>query len=578
MKQLYCNQKAQERQVGAFCKALTPYRQSLSKDDWDKVRPPKIFAATLGLEYWKDPERFLSQRLTHSPYSERHWEQAFAIRIARKWDEHLLDLEKTEIKQLVADLVAARQEENQPLDHDDLDFDGIVYGRGGLLFLPQPYQNKLEACLTAKTPRGIQERTNQLKLAWEEQPAPTTAHGQRAVAKGIEPENPAREYQNAVLLFAQQCIEHIGRKPARASQLWTIEFAYDTYDAACKRSLLICNRAKPNPILFLDFFAKELGYSDFEAYQASQDDPLTCNYDSRADWELDCYALKMRQMMRKGYLWRYLLKTNLPPGLANAIYEAVCPLLESAFYEAGNGRQPKGSDWIHDWKRAFSTPFHMDLLRSIDRIKEFCAGGRDLTAAENALLRKICLDIPTEHQAEFLQELMALCKKWNAGTKYQADRSRKYLEHFSKAEGGEWTLLLVQHLLSNAPSTAAYERANSLLGKIHKEAESGSKPFTDVNLALAFARLASERLSSSKKQQRRAEALKAALQILEKPSLLSVEEIKQKYFTGSDDAANKAAFTKFSNGLPIAQKTALQLGFLDKESIPRSLQLQRGAE
>jgi len=41
---------------------------------------------------------------------------------------------------------------------------------------------------------------------------------------------------------------------------------------------------------------------------------------------------------------------------------------------------------------------------------------------------------------------------------------------------------------------------------------------------------------------------------------------------------DQAAFIELSNDLDIAKKTALQLGFLDKKSIPRRFQVQRGAE
>ena len=158
-----------------------------------------------------------------------------------------------------------------------------------------------------------------------------------------------------------------------------------------------------------------------------------------------------------------------------------------------------------------------------------------------------------------------------------------YRTLMNEFEGGkpEWAFWLAQFLLDyprKGKEEIDWGRARDFLLKIINDATSWTAHFAIADCARQYACLASERLSSSEKHQHRAEALKAALQILEKPSLLSLAEIKLKYFTGSDDAANKAAFTKFSNGLPIAQKTALQLGFLDKKSIPRSLQLQRGAE
>ena len=577
MKHFYRNLSIAKYQADPLRAASNACLQMLPKGYAAKLSPLSLYAATLGFENWEDIQKFSTQQLEHAPHSLTHWGQEFSVRLERKWQEYLADLRITEVAQLVSDLATARQRESCPLDLDDTDFDGIVYSNDNLLFLPQPYANKLEECLRTKTPIHLQQLTGSSHLTCQAQDDLLETSGKRATAKGVAPNNPALAYQGQVLQFARQCIQCIGLKPARASKLWTVEFAYDAYDAACKRSLLICNRAKPNPILFLDFFAKELGHSDFEAYQASQCDPLTCNYDSRADHELTDAALRMRKKMREGYLYRYLSKLGLPIDVVTEAYAEILPALEQNMYGIALNAQPPESHW-ESVKSRFQVPINPRTHRLLDRINEFCAGGNDLTDEEEVALREFCFKFPDGYRDAFLYSLKPLCKKWQTGTKCQADRARRYLEHFSKTEGGEWTLLLVQHLLSNAPSTAAYERANSLLGKIHKEAESGSKPFTDVNLALEFARLASERLSSSKKQQRRAEALKAALQILEKPSLLSVEEIKQKYFTGPDGVVDQAAFIELSNDLDIAKKTALQLGFLDKESILRSLHLQRGAE
>ena len=575
MKHVYRNPNIAKRQVGILNARIEPLNLVFGRYSV-KLRPQNLYAATLGFEDWGSLVLFSEKPPVDATFSSIHWEKNFSIRLERKWSEELSALAVTEAMQLIRD-VAANRKDNSSSNHDDADFDGLVYESSTNELTAPSYQKKLRACLSTNTPPDIQEWTNELLFAVPGQAGPFLVRGERATCNYVAPYNPALEYQKKVLEFAKLCITFIGLKDARASKLWTLEFAYDVYDAAVKRNLLMCNLGEPNPILFLDFFAHELGYENFEGYQSSQNDPLTCNYDQRADFELAEEALRMRIKMREGYLYRYLSKLGLPTDVVQTAFTTIRTALQSDIYSVATNKPPEEIDSLDRCRHALAA-FDVDAERSLNRIQEFLAGGPDLDDHEEIILQKLCSKFPRFYREPLLRDLKPLCKKWGEGSVLQIERARRFLEHLAQNEEIEWTFIFVKHLLAHEPNGEVLARTDTLLKKILKVTQAGKERFTDKDLALEFVRLASERLNKQKASPDQADSLKATIPILECNDLLTVAEIKLFYFMGCDSLTDKAAFDCFFKELPSPQKSALSLGFLPKEYIPASLEIKRGAK
>lgn len=575
MKHLYRNPSIAKRQVGILNARIEPLNLVFGRYSV-KLRPQNLYAATLGFEDWGSLVLFSEKPPVDDTYSSIHWEKNFSIRLERKWSEELSAVAVTEVMQLITD-VAANRKDNSSSNHDDADFDGLVYESSTNELTAGSYQKKLEACLSTNTPPDIQLWTKELLLAHPGEAGPSPLRAERAIWNHVAPYNPAREYQKKVLEFAKLCITFIGLKDARASKLWTLEFAYDAYDAAVKRNLLMCNLGEPNPILFLDFFAHELGYENFEGYQSSQNDPLTCNYDQRADFELAEEALRMRIKMREGYLYRYLSKLGLPTDVMQTAFTTIRTALQSDIYSVATNKPRKEIDSLERGRHALAA-FDVDAERLLNRIQEYLAGGQDLDDHEEIILRKLCSRFPRFYREPLLRDLKPLCKKWGDGSVMQIDRARRFLEHLAQNEEIEWTLIFVKHILAHESKSEVSERADTLLKKILKVTQAGKKRFTDKDVALEFVRLASERLDKQKASPDQADSLKATILILECHDLLTVEEIQLRNFTCCDGTIDQAAFDCFFNELPSSHKSALSLGFLPKECIPASLEIKRVAK
>lgn len=558
MKLVYKSLSISHRQVGVVKKTLQNLKAESPEVFADiKFKVTDVYAVITGFENWEDFLNFDKISLSPAPCSEFSWTNfEFTRNLSMRWEEECAAYQADNVRDLVAKVASEHDALRFP-PYDEFRFDGIVSNH--LSSFSQIVQTYF-GLMGPRSNEDVQDENG------------------RAIARSEPPE--ARLAED-VIAYANRCINTIGRKEARSSRIWTPEFACAMFAAA--RELEEAAPGKfhtPNPIQFLHLFAQFFGYQDFDAYQANQSDPKTCNYDSRPDSDLPLDAQKLRKLMRLGCLTRYFLKLNLEASSAEKVAMRILESLPEDFCSISVCKVTVPSaDLMGLVKQEMLNPTVVGEI--IQRLQSSNDGGEELSFEDLKKVQTHYALCMSEECEKFSIEIKRLCMRWGAaGLDKHTMAYRTLMKEF---EGGkpEWAFWLAQFLLDyprKGKEEIDWGRARDFLLKIINDATSWTAHFTIADCARQYACLASERLSSSEKHQHRAEALKAALQILEKPSLLSVEEIKQKYFTGPDGVVDQAAFIELSNDLDIAQKTALQLGFLDKESILRSLQLQRGAE
>lgn len=551
--------KQPEKNLEAFknlAGSLIPVTEWVKSKFNVRLSPQELAAALTGFDRFSALKRYYEiQPDDLPPHSENCLDEVFAVRSLQKYKEQRQVEYEACLMKLITQFSDSFDASRYP-PYDERVFDAILVKTESEPYSSSWFPSSIYACERLKhLPTGFYIDQDLLD-------GPSTLMRARAIFLDPEYSN-CSNYAASVFQFARTCINLVGPKRARESKLWNLEFAADLHDRAFHCDLL---KDEWMPFDFLDFIAKEWGYSDFEVYQTEQSTPALANYDMRPLEELGFYGKKLRIKLQCAYLKRYLSRTKLSENQAGAVLNEVESLI------GRGGFQVRKPEVLYDRIENPGFKF-ITLYEPTDRVftalENFELYGTPVEGEMLILLKNHCVPCLKKYEEKFAKKLIHLCKAWAHGTEEEKKQADIYIPVIGKIGTIEMDMAYIDFLLENQLQNSYYKRAQDQLLKVYSNVTDGKYQFSTSDSAHRFLQLLMEHLKGRKKLKNQIEAIEQASVILRNETIENISTIKKKFAHEMGESAGLRCFADIESAAMPAEKLVIKLGYINAKAACR---------